>query len=333
MKAVEFSRFGPGSEVADVVEVADPGPPGPGEVLLDILASPINPSDLLNFAGRYGADAPKFPSAAGGEAVARVAALGEDVTHLKVGDRVLALYAGRGNWRERRIAPAQAMFPLPEAIDTLQLAMFGVNPGTAWHMLTHHVDLKPGDWVAQNAGTSAVGHHVIKLAPTFGARTVSVVRRSEDVATLTALGADAVVVDGPDLAARIAAATGGGAIRLALDAVAGDATGALATAVAPGGSVVIYGLLSGNTARFNAADVLFRNVTVRGFWFSAWFAGSDAAERKALYDTLAPLLLDGTLAVPIEGVYPLSDVKAALAHAARSGRGGKVVLRINTAVE
>jgi NADPH:quinone reductase-like Zn-dependent oxidoreductase len=112
-------------------------------------------------------------------------------------------------------------------------------------------------------------------------------------------------------------------------AVAGASTGALAGAVAPGGTVVIYGVLSGGAASFDAADVLFRNVAVRGFWFSAWFSGADAAERKALYDTLAPLLADGTLAVPVEAVYPLAEVRAALAHAARPGRRGKILLAMN----
>jgi NADPH:quinone reductase-like Zn-dependent oxidoreductase len=331
MKAVQFSRFGPGWEVAEVVELADPGAPGPGEVVIDMLASPINPSDLLNFDGRFGAYAPALPAAAGGEAVARIAAIGEGVENVRVGDRVLALYGGRGNWRERRRVPANGMFPLPAEADTLQLAMFGVNPGTAWHMLTRYVTLRPGEWVVQNAGTSAVGRHVIRLAQTMGVNSISVVRREADVERLLALGATAVVVDGPDLAKRIVAAANGGAIRLGIDAVAGESTGALAASVAQGGTVVIYGLLSGGASHFDAADVLFRNVAVRGFWFSAWFSGASSGERKALYDTLAPLLADGTLAVPIEATYPLEQVKEALAHAARAGRSGKIVLTMNDA--
>jgi mitochondrial enoyl-[acyl-carrier protein] reductase / trans-2-enoyl-CoA reductase len=329
VKAVQFSRFGPGWEVAEVVDLPDPGLPAPGEVLLDILASPINPSDLLNFEGRFGAYAPALPAAAGGEAVGRIAAVGEGVTHVRPGDRVLAIYGGRGNWRERRRVPAAAMFPLPSAADALQLAMFSVNPGTAWHMLTRFVPLAPGDWVLQNAGTSAVGHHVIKLAARMGARTISIVRRAEHAATLKALGADAVVVDGPDLPARVTTANEGAPIRLALDAVAGEATRTLVASVAKDGVVVIYGLLSGNATQIDAADPLFRNVAIRGFWFSAWFGAASAQERKALYDELTPLLLDGTLAVPVEATYPLPRVREALAHAARVGRGGKVLLTMN----
>lgn len=106
MKAVLVTRFGPAAEVADVAEVPEPGPPGPGQVLLDILAAPINPSDFLVFQGRFGPTPPPLPAPAGGEAVGQVATLGEGVTNLKIGDWILALHAGRENWRQRVLAPA-----------------------------------------------------------------------------------------------------------------------------------------------------------------------------------------------------------------------------------
>jgi NADPH:quinone reductase-like Zn-dependent oxidoreductase len=329
MKAVQFSRFGAGADVAELVDLPDPGTPGAGEALIDILAAPINPSDLLNFAGRYGATPPPLPAFAGGEAVGRVAAVGDGVTHLAVGDLVLALSAGRGNWRERVKTRAAPLFPLPRDADLLQLAMLAVNPATAWHMLHRFAPLKAGDWVVQNAGNSGVGHSVIKIARALGARTVNIVRRPEQAPPLEAVGADAVVVDGPELAARIRAAAGGAEPVLGIDAVVGASTGALAKAVAPGGTVVIYGLLSGNEARFDAADVLFRNVAIRGFWFSVWFANAPIDEKKALYDKLTALVRDGTIRVPVAATYPLARVNEALAHAARPGRPGKILLTMN----
>ncbi|HEX2216930.1 MAG TPA: zinc-dependent alcohol dehydrogenase family protein [Xanthobacteraceae bacterium] len=328
MQAVQFSRFGPGAEVAELVDVPDPGPPGPGEVLIDLLAAPINPSELLNFEGRYGAAPPALPAFSGGEAVGRVSALGEGVRHLKVGDRVLTMSAGRGTWRERIKARAEPLFALPAGADVLQLAMLAVNPATAWNMLTQYVSLRPGDWVLQNAANSAVGHNVIKLAKTFGAHTLNVVRREDQIAPLLAAGGDVALADGPDLVTQVAEATGNAPIVLALDAVVGDSTGKLANCLAPGGTLVIYGLLSGNASRFDAADVLFRKVSIRGFWLSAWFANSSAAERKRVYERLTALIADGTIRVPIEATYPLARVKEALAHAARP-RSGKILLVMN----
>jgi NADPH:quinone reductase-like Zn-dependent oxidoreductase len=329
MQAVRFSRFGAATEVAELVDLPEPAPPGPGEVVIDILASPINPSDFLNFEGRFGAYAPVLPAFAGGEAVGRVAALGAGVSHLRVGDRVLALYAGRGNWRERVKTAAAPLFALPSEADTLQLAMLAVNPATAWHMLNRFVALKPGDFVLQNAGNSGVGQNVITLARKIGARTISIVRRQDQVGALKAIGADAVLVDGPGLVAAVAEASGGAPIPLAFDAVAGEATRRLANSVAPGGTVVIYGLLSSGESRIDASDVLFRDVSIRGFWLSAWFAQAEAAEKRTLYSQLGALVADGTIDIAVEAAYPLARIKDALTHAARPGRMGKIVLVMN----
>lgn len=328
MKAVRFSAFGPAHEVAELIEVPEPGAPAAGEVLLEIERSSINPADLLQFEGRYGAVPPKLPVWAGGEAVARVLQAGDGVTHLKPGDRVLAILAVRGNWRPRARAQAARLFPLPEA-DLDQLAMLGVNPPTAWLMLHEYVSLAPGDWVMQNAGNSGVGQSVIQFAKRLGWRTVSVVRRPEQVAPLQALGADAVLVDGPDLAARALEATGGVRPRLGIDAVAGEATRRLAAALADGATVVNYGLLSGRPCEMEASDLVFRDLSLRGFWLAKWFASTPLEQQHALYRRLGTAIADGTLRVEVEQVYPLERIRDALAHAARPGRGGKVLLAPN----
>jgi trans-2-enoyl-CoA reductase len=328
MKAVRFASFGPAHDVAELVDVPEPAAPGAGEVLLEIERSSINPADLLMFEGRYGAAPPKLPVWAGGEAVARVLQAGDGVTHLKPGDRVLALLAARGNWRPRTLAPAARLFALPQA-DLDQLAMLGVNPPTAWLMLHDFVRLAPGDWVMQNAANSGVGQALIQFARRLGWRTVNVVRRPEQAAALQALGADAVLVDGPDLAARVAQATGGARPRLGIDAVAGEATRRMGNALADGGVVVNYGLLSGSPCAVDAADTVFRDVTLRGFWLARWFATTSLETQHALYRQLGTAIADGTLRVQVEAVYPLERVREALAHAARPSRGGKVLLAPN----
>ncbi len=329
MKAVIVPRFGPAIEVAEVAEVPDPGPPGPGEMLLDILAAPINPSDFLVFQGRFGAVPPPLPAKAGGEAVGQVAAVGEGVTHLRPGDRVLALHAGRGNGRQRVTAPAAGVVALPSGADPLQLAMLAVNPATALHMLTRFLTLQPGDWVVQNAGNSAVAHCVIQLARRRGLRTVCVVRRPDQIAPVLTEGADAVVIDGPDLPVRVAAAVGGEPIRLGFDAVAGEATGRLSRCLAQGGTLVVYGLLSSPDVTVPAADLVFRDITLRGYWFTPWFDRASAPDIAATYAELGGLVADGTLKVAIEAVYPMDRVRDALAHAARPGRLGKVLILPN----
>src|SRR5262245_38012413 len=128
MLAIQFSRLGPPEEVAEVVELPDPPPPAPGEVLVELEAAPINPSDLLMLRGEYGIR-PDLPAVGGNEGVGRVAALGAGVAHLKVGDRVPLAGIRGGSWRERAIARASRLAPLPDA-DPLQLAMLSANPAT-----------------------------------------------------------------------------------------------------------------------------------------------------------------------------------------------------------
>jgi NADPH:quinone reductase-like Zn-dependent oxidoreductase len=326
--AVRYSRFGPAHEVAELVEVPDAPAPGPGEVTIEIERSSINPADLLGFEGRYGAKPPPLPVFAGGEAVARVVALGEGVAHLKTGDRVLAILAVRGNWRPRATVRAERLFALPEA-DLDQLAMLAVNPPTAWLMIHEYVKLEPGDWLIQNAGNSGVGQCVFQFARQLGLRSISLVRRDEQVAPLRALGADVVLVDGPDLPARVAQATGGAPVRLGIDAVAGEATRRMANALAEHGVVVNYGLLSGQPCAVDAGDTVFRDIVLRGFWLARWFAAEPLAAQHALYRDLVRQMADGSLHVDVEAVYPLARVREALAHAARTGRSGKVLLAPN----
>jgi NADPH:quinone reductase-like Zn-dependent oxidoreductase len=328
MKAVSFARFGLASEVAELAELPEPGPPAAGDALVEIEAAPINPSDLLHFAGRYGAVPPALPAFAGGGVVGRVLAVGADVVQPKVGERVLLVATQRNSWRQRLLWPAAKLVVLPEA-DPVDLALLSANPPTALLMLQHFVTLKPGDWVIQNAANSSVGVSLIQIARSMGVKTINLVRRDSLVEHLRGFGADVTLVDGPELRERVAAVIKGGQVRLGIDAVAGSATRRLANCVADGGTVVNYGLLSGAPCEMDAADVVFRDVSLRGFWYSRWMGQAQPAVVRALFDQLVGMLKAGTMRVPVEATYLLGEIRAALAHAEREGRMGKVVLLPN----
>ena len=328
MQVVQFSRFGPPAEVLEVVEAPEPDAPAAGEVLVDLLAAPINPSDLYTVGGSYGVR-PPLPAVPGYEGVGAVAAVGDGVEHLRPGDRVL-LTSAPGSWRSRVVLRAAPLVPLPPG-DDLQLAMLGVNPPTALLLLEAYVPLEPGDWVMQNAANSGVGVALVALARTRGVRTVNVVRRESAAEQLRALGGDVVVVDGPKLRDRVHAAVreAGGdpeRIRLGADAVAGRATGQLLRCLAPGATLVNYGGLSGEPAQMDARDLIFLETVVRGFWLVRWFQHASRAEQARVMGEVARLVADGTLRVPVAATYPLAEVHAACAHAAREGRDGKVLL-------
>jgi len=324
MKRAIFRRHGPPQEVIELIEDPDP-PPGPGKVRVRNKVMTINPADLLSIEGRYGADPISLPATPGVGAWGVVDAVGEGVTRLKVGDAVLPV--GGGLWSDTVVLHERMAPKAPEGADPEQAAMMRANPGTAYLMLTALTDLAPGDWVVQNAANSNVGRMVIRFAREMGLKTVNVVRRAELVEALMADGADAVVVDdgAGDVAAAIAQAAAS-APKLALDAVGGAATAALASAVANGGIVSVYGLLSGEDSRVPARDLVFRDVRLRGFWLAEWYATATPDQMRDLHGFLAGKLADGTIHAEVEARYPLSQVKDAVAHAARPGRNGKIIL-------
>lgn len=324
MKAVQIQAFGQPLEVARCVELPDPGEPGADQALVKLEAAPINPSDVLTLSAQYGT-LPKLPAVPGNEGVGRVEAVGAAVQNVKPGDVVL-LPVGVGTWREKLLAPAARLFPLPPGADLQQLAMLSINPPTALLLLRDVIELKEGDWVAQNCANSGVGNYLITLAKLRGLKTVNIVRRENLIAPLKKLGADAVVVDGPDLHKRIAEATGKAQVRLGIDAIGGDATARLAHSVAPGGTVVNYGAMSGEPCRVTQQDLIFRNVTLRGYWLAHWFSQSKPADQIALFGQLIELVATGKLHTPVAATYPLSRISDALVHAMQPSRDGKILL-------
>src|SRR5437763_6913367 len=205
MKQILIDRYGPPEEVARCAEVPDVGAPAAGEVVFDVLLFPINPADVSFCRGSYRLK-PPLPATPGAECVGRVTAVGAAVKHVKAGDLVINLQ--RENWAQRRKIKGDDAIPLPAGIDLRQAAMVRINPPTALLLLSDFVDLKPGDWIIQNVANSAVGRLVIRLALALGVRTANVVRRDTLFDELKTLGADACVVDGPDLAEAVKAKTG-----------------------------------------------------------------------------------------------------------------------------
>src|SRR5258706_6781077 len=217
MRALQIATFGDPAEVVELVEIPEPDAPRAGEVLVALEYAPITPSALLLIRGIYGVR-PALPTGVGNEGVGRVLAVGDEVNHLHVGDRVL-IPLTRPSWRERLVLPSAELFPLPSGADPQQLAMLHINPPTAALLLSEYVDLKPGDWVIQDAGNSGVGRSVIAFAKDRGLRVVSLIRRQELIDELVAAGSDVALVDGAGVSGRVAEATGHAKIPLALNGV------------------------------------------------------------------------------------------------------------------
>ena len=299
-------------------------PPAAGQVLVAMLASPINPSNVLTLTGEYGV-LPPLPAVGGSEGVGRIATLGDGVDGLAVGQLVL-LPRGSGTWATHLLTDARALVPLPEGADPLQLAMLTVNPPTASLMLSEFVPLAAGDWVIQNVANSGVGGYLIQLARGRGLRTVNLVRRESAVNAAKDQGGDVVLVDDEDIARRVDEATGGAAIRLGIDAVGGAATDRLARCLAEGGTLVNYGMMSGEPCRVAPSALIFRDITLRGFWLVKWFRQASPKAQRALYGELTRLITSGVLSARIHATYPVAKIREAVAAASAGERDGKILV-------
>jgi len=329
VKQVLIDRYGQPEEVARCAEVPDVGSPGPDEVVFDVLAFPINPADIWMCKGSYRLK-PPLPATPGAECVGRVTAGGAAVTHVKPGDLVINLQ--RENWTQRRRVKGVDVIPVAPKLDLRQAAMLRINPPTALLLLSDLVDLKPGDWVIQNVANSAVGRLVIGLARSGGLKTLNVVRRDSLFGELKALGADACAVDGPSLTDAAKAHTGGAPIRLGLDAVSGQATARLASCVAEGGVVCNYGSMTGEDPVMSRSALIFGGQRLVGFMLGRALATRTLDQIRKIYADLGEQVAKGMLSAPVEKVYPIEEIKAALAHAQRGERHGKILVAPNGSV-
>jgi trans-2-enoyl-CoA reductase len=329
VKQVVLERYGAPADAVRCVEAPDPGAPAPGEVVFDVLAFPINPADLSMCRGTYRLR-PPLPAGIGAECVGRVIAVGDGVVHVKPDDLVINLQ--RENWTQRRRVATDDVIPVPPGLDRLQAAMLRINPPTARLLLTDLVALRSGDWIIQNVANSAVGRFVIRLARADGVRTVNVVRREALGAELAPLGADVCVVDGPDLADRVKAATGGASIRLGLDAVSGQATARISACVGERGVVCNYGSMSGEDPVMPRSKLIGEGQSLVGFILGRALAPRSRAQVRAIYAELAEQVRAGLLTAPVERIYPIEEIRAAVAHAEQGGRSGKILVAPNGAV-
>ncbi|MCR9080606.1 MAG: zinc-dependent alcohol dehydrogenase family protein [Hyphomonadaceae bacterium] len=322
MKIIEHETLGNPADVLELKQVQD-RTPGAGEARVKVLATPIHPANLLQISGQYAA-APDLPAIPGGEGVGTVVELGAGVEHLQVGQNVLLAGVG-GTWRDEIVAPAAGFIPAPPG-DVEQLSMLAVNPMTAHLMLADFADLEPGDWIIQSAANSAVGEMVIQLAAQKGINTVNIVRREDLILPLKSLGATVALVDGPDLAERVQAATGGAEIKLAMDCVGGDTFERLVETLGYGGSIVVYGTLSGKFPELNMRALIANDVRPRGFWLQQWYTTASQEQKQAAMGALVPLIASGAIKTRIDSRFPLEEIGDAVNRAAASGRDGKVLL-------
>lgn len=300
----------------------------PGHVVVRITLRPVNPTDVVGIRTGRAARGVEGPAIPGSEGFGIVHAVGEGVTRVKTGQRVVPFFIdsrvkGEGSWQEYVSVREEMVWLVPDTISDEAAAQFVINPWTVYGMLSD-LQVPKGEYVLQTAAGSVLGRQVIQLAKHWGIKTINVVRRAEQKHELLALGADEVICSSDeDVVARVKAMTGRKLAWGALDAVGGEMTKKVGASVRWGGQVLVYGVLSSFDATVAITD-LFRGVRLSG-WI-LYNQSPDQSKRKEYVEEVAKLM-EKRVIVPLEGdKYALADFKAAMAKTEEVGRGGKVLL-------
>jgi len=323
MKSVVFDEFGSPRKVLRVADVPVPQP-GPGQARVKLVLSPIHNHDLMIITGHYGIK-PGLPHHPGTEGVGIVDAVGEGVTNVKPGDRVAG--GAGGAWSEFYLTAAAGLVIVPDTIDDATACQLTAMPMSAVRLLAD-LDVKAGDWIAQNAANGAVGKMLSKLAADKGIYVLNIVRREEAVAELAAEGiGNAVSTEHEDWQARARELTGGAPVLRAVDSIGGRASDELMDLVAEGGRLVSFGALSGRPLQVTAENLLFKRTTISAFWGARPETKMTPAELGTARADLIRRAASGELKLPIAQVFPLDQAAEAAEASNEKGRPGKIALR------
>ncbi|MBV8051143.1 MAG: zinc-binding dehydrogenase, partial [Acidobacteriaceae bacterium] len=273
MRAVQITAYDGKSESLSVVDLPVPRP-GPGEVLVKVFASPVNPSDLMFLRGLYGFKKP-LPAVPGFEGSGTVVDSGPGILggFLK-GKRVACAAADEritgGMWAEYLVTSAKLCIPLRKEVTLEQGAVMLVNPMTAWGLI-EEARLGGHKAVVQTAAASALGRMIVRLGQRFSLPVINIVRRPEQVELLRKLGAEHVVNSEEgnfearlrDLCHRLSATIG-------FDAVGGELSLRVLRAQPNGARLLVYGALSLTPCQVDPASLIFDSKRIEGFWLTSW---------------------------------------------------------------
>src|SRR3984893_2072728 len=326
MRQLQLIAHGEPSDVIKLNTVSEPTL-GQEEVFISMEAAPVNPSDFLFVRGIYGIR-PAFPSSMGAEGVGRVSKIGSKVDVALRGKRVLILPTyEQGTWAEELVVPVRNIVPVGDGGDPLQLSMMAINPATAYLLLNRYVSLMPGDWIGQTAANAAMGQYIIALAKLAGVKTLNVVRRKEAAEQVREWGGDRVVFQSDNLHKDVEEALDGKKLSLVLDMVGGTPVGELAKSLKPGGSIVVYALQSGQFPAIPPGDLIYRGLSLHGFWLINWIRNAPRTEIQEIYQKLGDLVADGSLSAAVDHVYALEQFKEAFDESLKSNRSGKILFK------
>lgn len=325
MKAVFITEPG-GPEVLQVREVDAPVP-GPGELLIDVVAAGVNRADVQQRRGFY----PPPPGASeipGLEVSGRIAGFGPDVTRpFAVGDRVVALLAG-GGYAEKVAVPAEQVVRIPEGVDLVTAAALPETAATVYSNLFMTAQLQPGELLLIHGATGGIGTMAVQMAKAFGARVAATAGTEEKVSTARAfLGVDiAINYREQDFVQAVREASDGRGADVILDVVGAKYLERNVEALAPYGRLVVIGLQGGAKAELNLGTLLSKRAAVIATSLRPRPVEEKGAIMAAVKDHVWPLVADGRIKPLVDKAFPLAQVAAAHEYFDSGEHVGKILL-------
>ena len=301
--------------------------PGPGQILIKVVACGVNRPDVLQRTGGY--PAPKGHSDIPGlEVAGHVAALGDGAARFKTGDAVMALVNG-GGYAQYCLAEEGAALPVPAGLSLIEAACIPETFFTVWHNVFERGGLKAGEWFLVHGGTSGIGVTAIQLAKAFGAHVIATAGSDEKCAACIALGADhAVNYASTDFTEVVKMATAGRGVDVILDMVGGDYVERNIRCAADDGRIVNIAYQKGSKVSLDLIRVMLKRLTLTGSTLRIRTGAVKAHIAREVESKLLPLIAAGQVRVVMDQTFPLSEAAAAHRRIESSHHIGKIVLTV-----
>ena len=325
MKAVLCKAFGPAENL--VVEDLDSPQIKKGEVLLDVHAAGVNFPDTLIIEGKYQFK-PPFPFSPGGEAAGMVAAVGEKITHLKVGDRVMAL-TGWGSFAEQVAVPGQNVLPIPTEMDFTTAAAFSMTYGTSMHALKQRANLQPGETLLVLGASGGVGLAAVEIGKAIGARVIAAASTNEKLEIARKAGANELInYSEASLRERLKELTDGQGVDVIYDPVGGKLFEEAFRSIAWNGRMLVVGFAAGGEIPALPANLpLLKGASLIGVFWGA-FAQRQPQENAANFKQLFAWYAEGKLRPLVSQTFALEQAAEAIDTLGQRKAVGKLVVKV-----
>ncbi len=325
MKAVLCKAFGPAENL--VVEDLDSPQIKKGEVLLDVHAAGVNFPDTLIIEGKYQFK-PPFPFSPGGEAAGMVAAVGEKITHLKVGDRVMAL-TGWGSFAEQVAVPGQNVLPIPTEMDFTTAAAFSMTYGTSMHALKQRANLQPGETLLVLGASGGVGLAAVEIGKAIGARVIAAASTNEKLEIARKAGANELInYSEASLRERLKELTDGQGVDVIYDPVGGKLFEEAFRSIAWNGRMLVVGFAAGGEIPALPANLpLLKGASLIGVFWGA-FAQRQPQDNAANFKQLFAWYAEGKLRPLVSQTFALEQAAEAIDTLGQRKAVGKLVVKV-----